>query len=454
MVDELLFSGQLIAVTMEETDDFRLQINNEAISFLQQLVEPILVVSFHGPKKSGKSALVHSLLQLEQESMTGGVWLYIKRANYPNAKYLAVLDRPGFGTEKQVDRLLYSILSGLSSVVVHHVNGQLTSDSVDHFSFLAGNAEGSDVPLAYDFPQSPRLLWVLQNVTTAKIKEKVQESGLSLQQIEQTYMCNALAALTDDSPSARAIKLFEAIYSNSRCFPVPPKETEAFKSRVEKLLRVLTDPIHNIYHKNMVFNGPLAGFVLVTMLSCRDNVFATFKGQIWDNLIDNCCLRVVEDAVKLYKLRMSQKLSSIVNISDPKESKQLLTANQDYQAAVQKCQKSIEVTIMNVPCESGVLYCKHSIAKREAKKNLRAIPVQSESRRTFFQKMFRNLVESEFATFQEKNECMSSELCHSLLATLHTKMTENVNAQSMVGPMDDENGYCVQSAEFKVECLT
>lgn len=27
-----------------------------------------------------------------------GVWLYVKRVNFPNAKYLVVFDRPGWGT--------------------------------------------------------------------------------------------------------------------------------------------------------------------------------------------------------------------------------------------------------------------------------------------------------------------------------------------------------------------
>ncbi|KAF1793131.1 P-loop containing nucleoside triphosphate hydrolase [Phytophthora cactorum] len=391
MTGELLFSGQLLAVTADETNTARVQIQKEAISFLQRLAEPVLVVSFHGAKRSGKTALVRSLLGIEEEIETDGAWLYITRANYPNAKYLAVLDRPGFEDDKQVDTLIYSILAGLSSVVVHHVDGHLTSEAVDQFAFLASNTEESDAPPAYSFPQSPKLLWVLQNVTTGELKEQVQESGLSLQEAEQTYLCNAFAALPQDSPGAAFSKLFETVFPDQGCFAVPSRGTDAFEKRVEKLSRVFTDSIHNRYLKGVVLNGPLIGSIVVSMLAHRDNVFK--------DSIHNCCLNVVENGVKLYKLRMSERLGSIVDISELKDFQPAL-------AAVRERQELIE-------------------------------------------KLFRDLVESVFATIQEENNRISSKLCQSLLATLHTKMTEKADAHLMLGPQEDEDGYSFQSTEFK-----
>ncbi|ETI49654.1 hypothetical protein, variant 2 [Phytophthora nicotianae CJ01A1] len=435
MAGELLFSGQLLAVTTDEANDAHVQIQKEAISFLQRLAEPVLVVSFHGAKKSGKTTLVRSLLGIEEDVETDiGVWLYIKRANYPNAKYLAVLDRPGFGDDKRLDTLLYSILAGLSSVVVNHVDGHLSPEAVDQFAFLASNTEESDAPPAYTFPQSPKLLWVVQNVTTGELKEQVQESGLSLQEAEQTYLCNALAALPEDSSSAFFSKLFETVFLDQGCFAVPPRGSEAFEKRVEKLSRVFTDSIHNRYLKGVVLNGPLIGSIVVSMLAHRDNVF---KGRIWKDSIHNCCLNVVENGAKLYKLRMSERLGSVVDISD-------LKGFQPALAPVRERQELIEL-----PCENEVLYAVHSAAKREAKTTLRTMPVQSGKLSTLLQKLFRDLVESVFATIQEENNRISSELCQSLLTTLHTKMTDKVDAHLMLGPQDDEDGYSFQSTEFK-----
>ncbi|EGZ23816.1 hypothetical protein PHYSODRAFT_478442 [Phytophthora sojae] len=396
---ELLFSGQLLAVTTDDAGAPHVQIQKEAISFLQRLADPVLVVSVHGARHSGKTQLVRSLLGLDEEApQDDGAWLYVKTANFPNAKYLAFLDRPGCGGT-ELDVLLYSILAGLSSVVVHHVNGHLTPDAVDQFAFLAANEEGSGAPPSYAFPHSPKLLWVLQNVTTSQVKEQVQESGLSLQETEQTYLCNALAALPTHSPAAEFCTFFEAVFPDQGCFSVPPIESEAFSKRLDKLSRVFTDSVHNRYLKGVVLNGPLIGSIVVSMLAHRDNVFKAFRGRIWKDTIHNCCLSIVENAVKLYKLRMSERLGSIVDVSDLKGFKPTLAPAQE-------------------PSE-------------------------------LIQKLFRDLVESVLTTIQEENNRISSELCQSLLATLHAKMTEKVDGHLMLGPKDDEDSYSFQSTEFK-----
>ncbi|KAJ8556669.1 hypothetical protein ON010_g9296 [Phytophthora cinnamomi] len=368
---ELLFSGQLLAVTAGDAGAPHVQIQKEAISFLQRLAEPVLAVSFHGARHSGKTQLVRRLLGLEEEEeaapQNDGAWLHVKTANFPNAKYLAILDRPGFeGTE--VDVLLYSILAGLSSVVVHHVDGHLTPEAVSQFAFLAANEEGSGAPPSYGEIEMLRSSWGtfdeanifgdVFNVTTSQLKEQVQESGLSLQETEQTYLCNALAALPMHTPGAEFSTFFEAVFPDQGCFTVPPIESEAFGKRLDKLSRVFTDSVHNRYLKGVVLNGPLIGSIVVSMLAHRDNVFKAFRGRIWKDTIHNCCLNIVENAVKLYKLRMSERLGSIVDVSDLKGFKPALAPAKE------------QAELIKLPCENDVLQEVHETARREAKANL------------------------------------------------------------------------------------
>ncbi|KAG7394503.1 hypothetical protein PHYBOEH_005082 [Phytophthora boehmeriae] len=435
---ELLFSGQLLAVTADETSAAHVQIKKEAISFLQRLAESVLVVSFHGAKHSGKTSCIHSLLGTTDQGTTetDGVWLYVKRVNFPNAKYLAILDRPGF-RDTQLDVLLYSILAGLSSVVVHHVDGLLTSEAVDHFAFLAANEDGSEIPPSYAFPHSPRLLWLLQNVSTLALKEQVQETGLSLQETEQTYLCNALAAQPEGSPGENFSKLFQSAFPDQMCFIIPSRESDAFEKRVEKLTRLFMDSVHNQYAKGVVLNGPLIGSIVVSMLAHRDNVFRAFRGRIWKDTIHNCCLNVVENGIKLYKLRMSERLGSIVDISDLKGFKPALSAAQGRKE------------LIKLPCEIEVLHDIHDIAKREAKATLRTMPVRSGKLSNLLKKLFRDLVESLYTTIQEENNRVSSELCQSLLATLHAKMTEKVDGHLLLSPEENDDAYSFQSTEFK-----
>jgi hypothetical protein len=49
---DLLFAGRLLRVDFD-APDIQIQIEKEAITFLQKLAEPITVVSFHGAKVNG-----------------------------------------------------------------------------------------------------------------------------------------------------------------------------------------------------------------------------------------------------------------------------------------------------------------------------------------------------------------------------------------------------------------
>lgn len=432
----LLFAGQLLAVTADDTSPAHVQIKKEAISFLQRLAEPVLAVSFHGAKQSGKSECIRSLMGIEDETEADGVWLYVKQADFPNAKYMAFLDHPGF-QDAQLDTLLYSILAGLSSVVVHHVNGQLTPEAIEQFAFLAANQEETGAPPSYAFPHSPKLLWVLQNVCSSEVKERVKESGLSLQETEQAYLCNAIAEQPAGSQGSEFCEFFQVVYPDQACFTIPPKESDAFKKRVDKLTRTFLNSVHNHYVKGVVLNGPLFGSIIVSMLAHRDNVFKAFRGRIWKDTIHNCCLNVVENGIKLYKLRMSERMGSIVDVSDLKGFKPALSTMRRQQELIE------------LPCDIEILREVHDAARREAKANLRTMPVRSGRLSNLLKKLFRDLVDSLFATIQEENNRISSELCQSLLKTLHAKMTEKVDAHLLLGPEDTEDSYSFQSTEFK-----
>ncbi|CAH0520096.1 unnamed protein product [Peronospora belbahrii] len=398
---ELLFSGQFMALTTDEMH----------------------------------TSLVRSLLDDVRDETAEGVWLYVKCINFPNAKYLAILDRPGFGNSS-VEVLLYSILASLSSVVVHHVDGHLTTEAVKQFSFLASNKEDGALP-NNAFPQSPKLLWVLQNVTINELKEQMKESGLSRQETEQTYLCNALAALPKNSPEAALSKLFESVFPDQNLFVMPPRGSETFEKQVGKLSRLFTDSIHNRYHNKIVLNGPLVCSIAVSMLAHRENVFKVFEGQAWNDMIHNCCLNVVKNGVKLYKLLMSDRLGSIVDTSDLEEFEQALDPDQERREFVE------------LPCEHATLLDAHDFAKRKAKAALRTMPVLPGKLSSLLKRLFCDLVGSVFASVQNENNRISSELCQSLLTTLHAKMTDQVDKQLISGTQNEEDSYFFQSTKFR-----
>ncbi|KAI9917183.1 hypothetical protein PsorP6_012395 [Peronosclerospora sorghi] len=64
-------------------------------------------------------------------------------------------------------------------------------------------------------------------------------------------------------------------------------------------------------------------------------------------------------------------------------------------------------------------------------------------------KLFRDLVESSFISIEDESNRISSTLCQSLLATLHTKMTEKVDGYLMSNNPKAQDSSSFQSTEFK-----
>ncbi|GLD93036.1 hypothetical protein PINS_up001628 [Pythium insidiosum] len=438
---DLLFAGRLLRVK-DATGE--IQIEKDAITFLQKLADPLTVVSVHGAKGSGKTTLVHDLVaktsegseevstpaELPHPSDASGVWLYVKRAHYSSVKYIAIIDRPGFSGSAPLDTLLYSILAGLSSVVINHVDGELTTDAIEQFSFLAATNDEK----AFVFPHGPKLMWLLQNVTSNDLKDRVGEKNVSIQEVEQTYLRSVFA-----NQPPHLVQLYEqlrAAFPDQICCPIPRPDSAAYNKRVDKLSRVLMESGRNRYLKGVMLNGPLFGSILVSMLAHRDNIYQAFRGRVWKDIIHNCCLNIVESAIKLYKSRMSEQVAGIVDTSDLGDYTPLFAPKEPRPP-------------VELPCESDVLHGIHLEAKRLAKLNLRTMPVRSGKLNQLLQKLFKDLVDSLYSKIKEENNRLSSDLCQALLTRLFDKLKAKMERHLEIKEGPDSDAYAAQRSEFK-----
>jgi hypothetical protein len=188
----------------------------------------------------------------------------------------------------------------LQSVVLHVVDGEMTDAAIEQFAYVTRDeSEGDSAPkmgmchlhhsLYYmvnffssllthctltlaAFPQSPKLVWLLQNTTTSTLKERVQGKNMTAQDAEAAYMRDVLAA-QQSGPNALLCNQLQTAFPDQTCFPLPDENTESFTRRMEKLARVLLESERNRYAKGAVLNGPLFESILVSMLAHRDNVF-------------------------------------------------------------------------------------------------------------------------------------------------------------------------------------
>jgi hypothetical protein len=124
------------------------------------------------------------------------------------------------------------------------------------------------------FPQQPKLMWLMQNVTTSDLKDRVGEKKQTMQEVEQTYLRNAFSSLDPASSGAQFYDLFYSVFPDQSCFPIPAaSDKSAYDKRIDKLSRTLIESGRNRYIKGVLLNGPLFSSILVSMLAHRPNVF-------------------------------------------------------------------------------------------------------------------------------------------------------------------------------------
>lgn len=123
------------------------------------------------------------------------------------------------------------------------------------------------------FPHSPKLVWLLRNLTTSDLKDRVGEKSLSMQEVELNYLRSAFSSLDPASSSAQFYDQFYSVFPEQSCFPVPAKDSSSFDKRIEKLSRTLIESGRNRYMKGVLLNGPLFSSILVSMLAHRPSVF-------------------------------------------------------------------------------------------------------------------------------------------------------------------------------------
>lgn len=125
------------------------------------------------------------------------------------------------------------------------------------------------------FPQKPKLLWLLQNVSTSTIKERVDGKKMTAQDAEAAYLRNVLTALQsgDNPKNALLTEQLQSAFPDQSCYTLPEEGTDVFTKRMDKLVRTVLESDRNKYAKGAVLNGPFFESILVSMLAHRDNVF-------------------------------------------------------------------------------------------------------------------------------------------------------------------------------------
>ena len=137
-----LFIDEPIQLISYNEDGF-FEITNNGFNWLNELlnIDNIQILSIIGPKKSGKTFLLNSLMKnikgFKYEDIKG-IWIWGKPIDLDNGNKLILIDTEGIENfDNENIRIIVNLLKCISSFIIYHIKGEINNDEIiNNFSKL------------------------------------------------------------------------------------------------------------------------------------------------------------------------------------------------------------------------------------------------------------------------------------------------------------------------------
>lgn len=244
---------------IENPGEKPLSVNEEAKKILENISQPLVVVSIVGPYRSGKSYLLNKLcadsgggfcLGHTLSANTKGIWMRCVPHPQKTDHTLILLDTEGVGdvekADLQNDCMILSLAMLMSSAVIYNSRATIDQDAVKKLysmtrihrfiSEKASKQTGQEAPTDADDHMLPSLVWTLRDATL-----KLEINGR--QATADEYLENSLQDITPvKSPRTqeqnKARKTIRKMFPSRKCFvfdfPSSDKEILSTMDRVSE----------------------------------------------------------------------------------------------------------------------------------------------------------------------------------------------------------------------------
>ena len=137
-----LFIDEPIQLISYNEDGF-FEITNNGFNWLNELlnIDNIQILSIIGPKKSGKTFLLNSLMKnikgFKYEDIKG-IWVWGKPIDLDNGNKLILIDTEGIEDfDNENIKIIVNLLKYISSFIIYHIKGEINNDEIiNNFSKL------------------------------------------------------------------------------------------------------------------------------------------------------------------------------------------------------------------------------------------------------------------------------------------------------------------------------
>ncbi|ETV86050.1 hypothetical protein H257_02537, partial [Aphanomyces astaci] len=417
-------SMQLLSVDVDE----QLTVNPEAVRFLNESYDALTVLSFHGTKNSGKSALLREILQAseptEGEQSDGathpadvaappadisGVWMYVQETTYAHAKRVVYLDVQCYGDNEGLDARLFGIVSFLSSNVIHGSVGHINEHVFDEMNFLQ-----SAVHVLGDRPGLlPALTWIVRDLSSKDVKAAVPSADPA-SDIDQQYLEAVLNPKSSPFTSSLSWQILTSFFPKRIGAILPPTSSPAYSKKVLRVRKSLVEPSHVKEVRGVALHGSIFCHVMALLCASPSNITSEVWGPKWDDVLRSDMLHLVEVAFDVYKSTVDTSICHDGHTSPPHHDDRI-----------------------EFPCDEGDVKTLHVAGKAAAQPFLAKAGALGDDLAALAARLFHELSAAHVAKWMDENDRASSAQCLSVLQRLHTDIEHLIKAK--LQPQDDNN---------------
>ncbi|XP_051865901.1 guanylate-binding protein 1-like [Pristis pectinata] len=163
--------------------DGKLQVNPDALSVLQSVEDPLIVVAVAGAYRTGKSYLLNRIAKIKMgfslgstvETHTKGIWMWCRPLPQRPGQSLLLLDTEGLGDpekgDSDNDTSIFSLAILLSSIFIYNCRGNIDQQSMADLHFVTELSKRIQVRSQHNVSDSrdfvrffPEFVWVIRDL--------------------------------------------------------------------------------------------------------------------------------------------------------------------------------------------------------------------------------------------------------------------------------------------------
>lgn len=321
-------------------EHYKFEINEAAVKLLQDVDQPVSVISIAGVYRSGKSFILNQLAGYKDgfnigstvEPCTQGIWMWIveDRVGPENCRYV-LLDTEGLGSyikTETYDVQIFSLALLLGSFFIYNSVNNIDEGAIDKLSLVVqltkhvrAQAEGDDDPQHLKM-YFPFFMWLVRDFAL-----DLSISGKKVTPRE--YLDSALQPMKGDPKKVegrnKVREFIKQFFADRDCFTLVRPVTDEqqlqnlanlddtqlrpeYKNQVNELKDLIYEKCVPKKMHGQTLTGPMLVELTRSYVDAINNGAVLTISTAWENVVQQECQKAITLAMKTYETKITKAM--------------------------------------------------------------------------------------------------------------------------------------------------